>query len=181
MEPQQSKDQAQTLWTIDPKHSVVQFRIKNLFFFTVAGRFADLAGTITLDEADLRRSAVEFTVKAASVETGNRRRDDHLRSADFLEAEKYPAIRFQSTSVEKGRDRDTLRVTGTLTIKGSSREVVLDVTALDRSRSPQGEEVIYYTALAEVDRFDFGIDYGRGLIGSTLKITVQIQALKRGG
>jgi polyisoprenoid-binding protein YceI len=99
-----------------------------------------------------------------------------LRSADFLEVERYPEIRFQSTRVEKGRDRDALIVTGTLTIKGRSREVVLNVTETDHSRSPHGEEVAYYVAQTTIDRLDFGITQGRGVIGRELKITIQAQA-----
>jgi polyisoprenoid-binding protein YceI len=157
----------------------VEFSIKNLFLFTVKGHLADLAGTIVLDEADIRRSSVEAVIKAASIDTRNQRRDIHLRSADFLEVERYPDIHFQSARVEPGRDRDTLRVTGSLAIKGKSREVVLDVTEVDRSSSPNGEEVAYYTALTELDRFDFGINYGRGLIGRKLKITISVQALRQ--
>jgi polyisoprenoid-binding protein YceI len=171
-------DSAQTIWTIDPQYATVEFSAK-LLFLAVKGRFTEFGGTITLGEDDIRRSSVEATIGATSVSTGIRRRDAHLRSADFLDAEKYPEIRFQSSSVEKGRDRDMLRVTGTLTIKDRSREIALDVWVTDRSRSPQGDEVAYYTAMAEINRHDFGVSFGRGLIGSRVKITIQVQASKR--
>jgi polyisoprenoid-binding protein YceI len=167
-------DSAQTIWTIDPQYATVEFSAK-LLFLTVKGRFTEFGGTITLGEDDIRRSSVEATIGAASVSTGIRRRDAHLGSADFLDAEKYPEIRFQSSSVEKGRDRDMLRVTGTLTIKDRSREIALDVWATD----PQGDEVAYYTAMAEINRHDFGVSFGRGLIGGRVKITIQAQASKR--
>jgi polyisoprenoid-binding protein YceI len=179
MEPQRKKAQTRTTWIITPGYTTVQFSVRRLFFFTIEGQFTDLAGTMALDEADLRRSSVEATIKAASITTGNKRRDAHLRSADFLDTENYPDIRFQSASVERGQDRDTLRIAGPLTIKGTSQTVALDVTMFDRSRSPQGEEVIYYTALTKIDRFDFGINYGRGLIGSIVKIMIQLQALRQ--
>ena len=102
-----------------------------------------------------------------------------MRSADFLDAQEHGEIRFKSTRVEKGTDRDTLRVTGDLTIRGRSHEVVLDVNEFDRSRSPQGEDVTYYAALKEINRFDFGIKYGRLLIGRSLKVLIQIQALRK--
>ncbi len=171
-----SRDHSQTVWTVEPGYTTVQFTVKNLFLFNVAGRFSDLAGTIVLDETDLRLSSAEVAIGAASIDTANKRRDKHLRSADFLDVGKYPEIRFQSTSVNKGTDRDTLRVVGTLTVRDNSREVALDVTQIDRSRSPQGEEIAYYTALAEIDRFDFGVRYMRGLIGRRVKVVIHVQA-----
>ena len=178
MEPQAGRSQGQTVWVIDPAYTTVEFKVKNLFFFTVEGRLTEFAGRIVLDEGDVRRSSVEATIKAASVSTGNPRRDAHLRSADFLDAERHPEIHFRSASVEKGRDRDALVVTGPLTILGKTRDVILNVTVVDRSRSPRGEEVVYYTALAEADRYDFGIAYGRGVIGRALKIRIQVQAVR---
>ncbi|MGE0128234.1 MAG: YceI family protein [Blastocatellales bacterium] len=170
---------AQTVWTIDPQYATVQFSVRNLFFMTVTGSFTEFGGTITLGEDDIKHSSVEAAIRAESIGTGIRRRDTHLRSPDFLDAEKYPEIRFQSLRVEKGRDRDMLRVTGELTIKDRSREIALDVWVTDRSRSPQGDEVAYYTAMAEIDRHGFGVSYGRGLIGRAIKILIQVQAMKQ--
>ncbi len=170
------RDHAQTVWAVEPGYTTVQFSVKTLLFFTVTGSFSDLAGTIVLDETDLHCSSATAAIKAASIDTANKRRDAHLRSADFLDVEKHPEIQFRSTSVEKGRDRDTLRVAGTLTVRGASREVVLDVTQVDHSRSSQGEEIAYYTALAEIDRFEFGVSYGRGLIGRKVKVVLHVQA-----
>ena len=174
-----SAGRPQTVWEIEPRYTSVQFSCKNFFFFTVKGRFMDFAGAISLDEDDIRGSSVETTIKAASINTGNKTRDKHLRSADFLDAEKYPEIRFQSTSVERGRDRDALRVTGTLTIKGVSREIVLDVLETDRSRSPGGDEVAYYTGLINLDRFMFGVKYMPGLIGRTIRVMIPTQATRK--
>ena len=179
MEPQKVARQAEAVWIVDPKYSTVQFSAKLLSLFTVRGSFTEIRGTIERDPADISRSSVEAVIKSASVNTGNKRRDLHLRSADFLDAQEHGEIRFKSTRVEKGRDRDTLRVTGTLTIRGRSHQVVLDVNEFDRSRSPQGEDVTYYAALQKIDRFAFGIKYGRGLIGRTLKVLIQIQALRQ--
>jgi polyisoprenoid-binding protein YceI len=169
---------ATTVWTIDPQYATVEFSSKMLFF-TVKGRLTDFGGQITLDENDVYRSSVEATIKAASVSTGVKMRDEHLRSKGFLDSAEHPEIRFQSASVGRGRDRDMLRVNGTLTIKGQSREVALDVTITDRSRSPQGDEILYFAVVAEIDRSDFGVNYARGLIGRKLKILIQAQASKR--
>jgi polyisoprenoid-binding protein YceI len=177
--PSEIVNHSRALWLIDPTHTTVEFSIKNFFFLTVKGSLTELAGTILLDDKDLRRSSVDATIKAASIATGIQRRDTHLRAADFLEIDRYPEIHFQSTQVEPGRDRDTLRVTGPLTIKGQTREVVLDVTEVDRSCSPSGQEVAYYCALLEIDRFDFGVTHLRGLIGDKVKITINAQALRQ--
>ncbi len=172
------KEQTGDVWVIDPAHTTIQFRVKN-FFFTVEGRFKEVAGKIIFDETDLSRSSVEATIKASNIDTHNRKRDAHLRATDFLDSENHPLIRFQSASVEKGRDRDTLRVKGTLTIRETSRDVTLDVTQVERSRSPQGEEVAYYSAQTTLDRHDFGIHYMRGVIGGTLAIRIHLQALRQ--
>ena len=180
MQPQgRIADDEQTIWAIDPTHTTVEFAVKNLFLFTVKGSVDAIEGTIALNAADIHRSSVVAVLQSASVNTGSKRRDAHLRSADFLDAARNPVIRFQSTKVEPGTERDTLRVTGALTIKDKSKEIVLDVSEIDRSRSPSGEHVAYYTVLAELDRHDFGLDYMRGLIGRMLKITINVQATRR--
>ena len=166
----------QSVWVFDPGHSTVDFIIRSLFFFTVKGRLPILDGTIVLDEADLKRSSVVATLSADGIATGNRRRDEHLRSRTFLNAVNYPNVVFQSSSVGSGNDRDVLRVKGLLTVAGKSSPVELAVSEVDRSRSPYGEEVIYYCATAELDRFEFGIRYGRGIIGRSLKVTINVQA-----
>lgn len=171
---------AETYWFIEPGYTIADFKIKSFLFFTIAGNFSEVAGTVVLNEADLRLSSVTATIKAGGIDTGNQRRDRHLRSADFLAVEHYPEISFRSTSVEKGRDRDTLNVKGVLTIKSTSREITLLVTLVDRSRSPQGEEIIYYTAVTEIDRHAFGVSHLRGLIVGKLKITIHVQAQKQG-
>jgi polyisoprenoid-binding protein YceI len=179
MHTARARSDTQTIWAIDPAHSTVEFSVKNFFFFIVKGQLTEFAGSIMLDQADIGGSSVEVAIKAASIDTGIKRRDAHLRSADFLEAERYPYIRFQSTKIEPGRDRDTLRLTGSLTIKGKSREVILEVEKLDYSRSPDGEEVLYYSTSTELDRFDFGIGHRPGLIGRSLKIIITVQAIRQ--
>jgi polyisoprenoid-binding protein YceI len=102
-----------------------------------------------------------------------------LRSADFLDAEKFPDIEFKSERVARGKDRDSLELDGILIVKDKRVPVSLAVNEMDRSRSPKGEEFIYYSATAEVDRFASGVSYGRGMIGRKLKITINIQATNR--
>jgi polyisoprenoid-binding protein YceI len=172
-------DNTQTLWAVDPSHTTVEFTVRNFFLFTVRGSIDVREGSVVLDQADVRRSSMTVVLQSASINTGNKRRDAHLRTARYLDADRYPETSFQSTKVEPGGDRDTLRVTGSLTIKDQTREIVLDVIDVDRSCSPSGEQVAYYTAFAELDRHEFGIDYMRGLIGRTLKVTINVQATRR--
>src|SRR5262245_5078342 len=122
-----SAESALTVWTIDPQYATVEFSARMLFF-TIKGSLTDFAGKITLDENDIYRSSAEASIKASSVSTGLKKRDEHLRSKDFLDAAEHPEIHFQSVGVGRGRDRDMLRVNGTLTINGQSREIPLDVT-----------------------------------------------------
>ena len=163
------------VWHFDPAYSTVEFVVRNLWY-NVKARFSVLEGSIVLDEEDIRRSYVTATIKASSIETGNKRRNAHLQSADFFDAEKFPDIEFKSSSIQRGRDRDSLDVEGTLTVKDKRVPIALAVNEMDRSRSPRGEEYIYYSATTELDRFAFGIDYGRGVIGRKLKVTINVQA-----
>lgn len=159
----------------DPAYSTVEFCIRNLWY-TVQGRFRVLEGSIVLDPSDVSRSSVTAVIKADSIDTGNKRRDAHLRTAEFFHVERFPDIEFESTKVERGRDRDSLNVEGRLTINGNTQTVKLDVNEIDHSRSPRGEDFVYYSATAELDRFAFGIHYGRMFIGRTLKVTINVQA-----
>ena len=165
-------------WNFDPAYSTVEFSIRNLWY-TVHGRFQTVEGAIVSEDDDVTSSIVTATIKAASLDTGNKRRDAHLRTEEFFDVEKFPEIEFESTKVERGRDRDSLNLEGRLTIKGHTQVVKLDVNEMDHSRSPRGEEFVYYSATAELDRFAFGINYGRMFIGRTLKVTINVQASAR--
>lgn len=163
------------VWHFDPAYTTVEFVVRNLWYH-VRGRFKVIEGVIELDEEDMRRSSVIATIKANSIDTGNKKRDAHLFVRDFFDVEKFPDIEFKSAMVQRGKDRDSLDVDGKLTIRDKSVPVALAVNEMDRSRSPKGEEYVYYSATAELDRFDFGIKYGRGLIGRRLKVTINVQA-----
>ena len=167
----------QTVWAVDPAHTTVEFAVKNFWIFTVNGSLEVREGTIVRDP-DLSRSSVSILMKPASINTRNKQRDAHLRAAVYLDADRYPDIRFESTKVERGTDRDTLRVTGALTIKGASKEIVVDVNEIDRSCSPSGEHVEYYTATTALDRRDFKIDAMPLVIGRRLDITINLQATR---
>jgi polyisoprenoid-binding protein YceI len=165
----------QRVWTFDPAYSTVEFSIRNLWF-KVKGRFRDFAGSIVLDEEDVSRSSVSATIKAASIDTGNKRRDGHLLLKSFFDVENFPEIEFRSTRVGRGKDRDSLELEGELTIRNKTVPIALAVNEMDRSRSPSGEEFVYYSATTDLDRGAFGINYGRGLIGRRLRVNINVQA-----
>ncbi len=166
----------QRIWHFDPAYSTVEFVVRNLWY-NVKGRFKELEGVIVLDEDDISRSSITATIKARSIDTGNKRRDAHLMAPDFFDAERYPDIVFESTKIARGRDRDSLDLEGNLTVKDKRVPIALAVNEMDRSRSPNGEEFIYYSATTELDRFAFGINYGGAMmIGRHLRVTINIQA-----
>lgn len=166
---------APRVWRFDPAYSTVEFTVRNLWY-TVRGRFGVVAGSLVLDQADVSRSSVTAVIKADSIDTGNQRRDSHLLTREFLDVENFPEIEFRSTKVARGKDRDSLNLEGQLTIKGNTQMVALAVNEMDRSRSPRGEEFVYYSATTELDRCAFGINYGPVLIGRILKVTINVQA-----
>lgn len=180
MQTQKYIDQEAKVWRFDPTYSSVEFSVKKLFFFTVRGQFKAFDGAIVLDDADISRSSVRATLRADSIDTGNPSRDSQIRAKGFLEVDRYPEITFTSSSVAHGRDRDSLDVSGDLCIKGTTRKIPLVVNAIDRSRSPNGEEFVYYSATADLDRCDFGVNAFKGVVSRKLKVTINVQASRKG-
>ena len=163
------------IYHFDPVYTTIEFSIRNLWF-KVTGRFKDLEGVIVLDEEDVGRSSVTAKIRAGSIDTGNKRRDAHLLLQDFFDVEKFPDIEFRSTSIRRGKDRDALDLVGELTIRDKTVPIALAVNEMDRSRSPRGEEFVYYSATTDLDRCAFGINYGRGFISRRLHVTINVQA-----
>src|ERR1700738_1696843 len=144
-----------TQWKLDPTHTLVEFSAKHLMITTVKGRIGDVTGTIYTDEKDPRKSTVEATLKAASIDTRTDQRDQHLRSADFLDAEHFPTITFKSTKIHGTQKHFTL--TGDLTIRGTTRPVTLDVTYEGTGKDPWGGERMGFSAKGKIDRREFGL------------------------
>lgn len=174
-------------WTIDPAHSAVEFAVKHMMFTTVRGRFKDVSATIYLDEADPSRSSIEAEIDAASIDTGQEKRDEHLRSADFLDVESHPTITFKSTRVEGAtfQPGDDFRVIGDLTIRGTSMEVALDVTYEGTGQDPWGGTRAGFAAKGEIDRRDWGLRWNQALetggvlVANTIRIEIEVQAVKQ--
>jgi polyisoprenoid-binding protein YceI len=170
-------------WNIDAAHSGINFSVRHMVVSKVRGRFARYTGTVDLDDGDLTRSVVEATIDAASVDTGTPQRDAHLRSADFLDVDNYPELRFQSRRIEKLAPTH-YRVVGDLTIRDVTREVSLDVEYGGRAKDPWGNERIGFIATTSLDRKDFGLQWnqvleaGGVLVGDRVDVEVEVQAVK---
>ena len=166
------------VYKVDADHSGVGFSVRH-FVTNSPGRFKDFAGTIHHDKENPANSKVEFTIQAASIDTANADRDGHLRSADFLDAEKFPTLTFTSTQV-KALDKDTLEVTGDLTIHGVTKKITIPVDFLGTAKTPNGEKAGYESQFT-INRKDFGIVWNRvmdagPILGEDVKITINIEA-----
>jgi polyisoprenoid-binding protein YceI len=175
-----------TTWIIDPKHTLVEFAARYMTLTTVKGRFSSVSGTIRAPDidADLGGSSVEVEIDSASLDSREAQRDAHLRSADFLDVERYPSITFTSTRLER-IDGDRFRVHGALTIRDVTREVALEVTRQGQARTPTGLEVAGFTAETQIDRNDFGLKWnvaleaGGWLVADRVKILIELQAIRQ--
>jgi len=173
---------SKTTWKLDPSHTLVEFSAKHLMITTVKGRFTDVEGFIHADDKNIANSSVEATLKAVSIDTRTEQRDNHLRSADFLEVEKYPEITFRSTRIE-GTKKE-FKLTGDLTIRGVTKPVTLDVTFEGQTKDPWGGERIGFSASGKIDRRDFGLTWnvvleaGGLTVGNDIKINIEVEAVK---
>jgi polyisoprenoid-binding protein YceI len=168
-------------WTIDPSHSEVGFVVRHMMVSKVKGRFAKVQGTITVAE-DVLNSSVEATIDAASIDTRDENRDNHLRSADFFEVEAHPTLTFRSTGIR--RDGDDFVLDGDLTIRGVTRPVSLELEFNGVQPNPlaEGNPAAGFSAHTEISRKDFGLEWnvaletGGVLVADKIKIVLEIEA-----
>mgnify|MGYP001032092666 CR=1 FL=1 len=171
-------------WEIDPVHSEIAFSVRHLMVATVRGRFNQFHGLVEFDPAQPERGRVEVTIDAASIDTRNEQRDNHLRSSDFLDVGRYPVITFVSKSIEALGD-NRFRVVGDLALRGISKEVVLDAEFLGVGKDPWGGERAGFTARARLNRHDFGaswnvaLEAGGWLVGDTVDVTLDVEAIRK--
>jgi len=179
-----TSDARTTRWQIDPAHSQVDFAVKHMMFSKVRGSFQELEGSLTLNPSKPEASSVSVTIDAASIDTGVEDRDQHLRSGDFLHAEEHPELRFESRRVE-GEFReagDDFRIIGDLTIRGTTREVVLDATYLGEGTDPWGGTRRGFSAGTTIDRREYGLEWNQALeaggvlVGHDVDVELQVQA-----
>lgn len=174
---------AVSTWTIDPAHSIAEFSVKHMMISTVKGRFATLEGAAEIDERDVLLSSVRASIDVASITTNEPQRDEHLRSDDFFNAEKFPKITFVSKRVERV-DAENYRVAGDLTIRDVTKEVVLDMEFEGQVRDPYGNDRAGFTATAQISRGEFGVKFnglletGGVIVSDKVKITLHIEVVR---
>lgn len=166
-------------YTIDKNHSEAAFQVRHILT-KVRGTFRDFAGTIVMDKAKPENSSVEFRIKAASIDTGVQKRDDHLRSPDFFDVATHPEIVFKSTKVVS-KGNNTFDVTGDFTMHGVTRQITLPVTFLGEQKFGKGAKAGFETGLT-INRKDYGLLWNRALesggvmVGEEVEIAINIEA-----
>jgi polyisoprenoid-binding protein YceI len=170
-------------WNIDTSHSGVHFTVRHMVIAKVHGRFTRWSGSIELDDTVPSASRVGVEIDVASIDTSEEKRDAHLRSADFLDAEGYPKMIFTSTRVEPKGDSE-LRITGDLTLHGVTKPVTFVAESLGRAKDPWGGERVGFSGTLSLDRKDFGLKWnqtleaGGLLIGDRIDISLEVEAVK---
>jgi polyisoprenoid-binding protein YceI len=173
-----------TTWNIDPVHSVAEFKVKHMMISNVKGQFAHVSGALELDDEDVTKSRVEASIDGASLNTRDPQRDTHLKSADFLHVEKHPTLSFKSTGISHTADGE-LAVTGDLTLRGVTRNVVFNVEGpTPPAKDPWGNTRLGLSATTKINRKDFGLTWnaaletGGILVGDEVTITLDVQFVK---
>jgi polyisoprenoid-binding protein YceI len=170
-------------WTIDTSHSTVGFSVRHMMISKVRGRFNDFSGTIEFDEQQPANSGVNVSVNVDSIETRDERRDGHLKSADFFDVAGHPTMTFVSRKVDVV-DANHGRITGDLTIRGITREVVLETEFNGKSKSPWGTVSAGFSAQTVINRKDFGLEWnapletGGVLVGEEVTIEIEVEIVQ---
>jgi polyisoprenoid-binding protein YceI len=170
-------------FVVDKVHSEATFQVRHMMS-KVRGKFDDFGGRINIDRAKPSASSVEFSLKAASINTGVADRDNHLRTAEFFDAAKYPEITFKSTSIAATKTKDLYEVTGDLTMRGVTKRITIPVTFGGFAKDPWGNERTGFSLTTVVNRKDYGInwnqalDNGGVLLGDDVTINVDLEAVK---
>ena len=170
-----------TPYEVDTAHSMILFRAKHNGVSYNYGRFNEFTGMIAMGSKDAgghtQGYMVEFEVKAASVDTGNEKRDQHLRSSDFFSAKQFPVITFKSTEVKaKKGAKDILEVTGDLELHGVKKSITVDVEITGRATGRDGESLIGFESIFTINRSEFGMTYGIGPVSDEIRLIVSIEA-----
>ncbi len=175
---------AATQWTIDPAHTHLEFAVRHLMIATVKGKFTSLQGTLTLPPEDPAEGSVEVTIEAESITTGIEQRDQHLRSADFLDVGRFPTLRFRSTRVDQ-LAKDQFRVVGDLTIRDVTRPVELLVHREGEIQDPWGGYRAGFTASGKLRRSEFGITWNQVIeaggvaVGDEVRISIEAELVRQ--
>jgi len=171
-------------WNLDPAHTSAEFSVRHMMITTVRGGFRNITGTLEFDPANPAAARVEAVIQTAEMtSTGLADRDNHLKSADFLDVANYPTITFKSTRVEPAGE-NRAKIYGDLTIRGVTRQVVIEAEYLGAVASPWGDQRAGFTGSTTINREDFGLTWnmaleaGGWLVGKEVKIALDVEAIK---
>jgi len=170
-------------WTIDPSHTLVEFSVKHLMIARVKGRFRDVSGSIVLDPARPAEPDVDVAISIGSVDTGDAKRDAHLRSADFFDADTFPTMTFRARRFEGDLTR-RFTLIGDLTIRDVTRPVALDVSSEGRVSDPWGGDRMGFAATGRINRTDYGLNWnvaleaGGVLVGEEIRVAIEAELLR---
>ena len=170
------------LWRLDPTHTYASFSVRHMMVTTVRGKFENIDGAIQFDPEAPENSSVDVVINAGSIRTGIEDRDNHLRSADFLDIENYPTITFRSTGIEI-TDENEGKITGDLTIHGVTKSIVIDAEYFGQNTNPYGTSVIGFAGSTKINREDFGLvwnvalETGGVLVGKEIRIDLDVEAI----
>jgi len=174
-------------WEIDPAHTTIQFSVRHMMVSNVRGQFGKFSGHVDGDETKPTEARIEATIQTASIDTANEKRDEHLRSPDFLDAAKFPTITYTSRKIEKTGE-GKWKVTGDLTLHGVTKEVVLDLSDVTPPiKDPMGNMRAGAEARATINRQDFGISFNKTLdgggvmVGNEITITIDVEVTRKAG
>ncbi len=170
---------AQDVYKIDPVHSEVGFKVRHIVA-KVHGRFTKFEGTIKVDPKDITKSSVDVKIDAASISTDNEARDNHLRSEAFFDVAKFPAITFKSTAVKEVA-KGKLEITGDLTIHGVTKRVTFPITNAGTHAGMKPGSVLagFIDGALRINRMDYGVKYGPGVVGDDVDIELNVEAGKQ--
>ncbi len=174
---------ATTHWSLDPAHSELQFKVKHLMITTVTGSLKIFNATIVTEGDDFQDAQVTFEAETASIDTGNGDRDNHLKSADFFDAEQFPVIGFKSSGMEKDGNDYVLK--GDLTIKGVTKAVKLNAEFGGIATDPWGNTKAGFTLNGKINRTDFGLTWNAALetggvmVSEEVKVAAELQFVKQ--
>lgn len=176
---------AVSTWNIDPAHSAAEFKVRHMMISNVKGKFCGVTGTLAFNESEISNSTVEASIPVASLNTGDQQRDGHLKSADFFDVERFPAMTFKSTGVTANGPGNG-RVTGDLTVHGITKQVTFEVDGPSKpGKDPSGNTRIGLSATAKISRKDFGLiwnaalETGGVLVGDEVVLTLDVQFVKQ--
>ncbi|KAB2924690.1 MAG: YceI family protein [Bacteroidetes bacterium] len=174
---------AQTKWGLDRSHSYVNFSVSHMVISDVTGTFKDFETAVEAGKEDFSDAKINVAIKAKSIDTGNEGRDRHLRSADFFNADKDSIVTFKSTRIEKTAE-GKYAITGDLTMRGVTRQVVLDAQYKGKAKNPWGKTIAAFKATGSVNRKEFGLNWNKALetggvlVGENVDITIAVQLVQ---